>query len=84
MAFVGGLIWIWTSGGTADRTTSARASPLAPAARDTRRRPGIDTVYVSAVLGHSTPAITANVYQHARPERLDQAVLQVGNAIFGR
>ncbi|MDP9300607.1 MAG: site-specific integrase [Actinomycetota bacterium] len=45
---------------------------------------GIDTVYVSAVLGHSTPAITANVYQHARPERLDQAVLQVGNAIFGR
>ena len=34
-------------------------------------------------LGHSSPAITLSVYQHARPERTADAVEKVGKAIFG-
>lgn len=45
---------------------------------------GIDTVYVSEILGHSSPAITMNVYQHTREDRLVGAVERVGDAIFGR
>jgi len=44
---------------------------------------GVDTVYVSEILGHSSPAITMGVYQHTREERLNAAVRQVGDAIFG-
>jgi integrase len=45
---------------------------------------GIDTLYVSELLGHSSPAITMAVYQHTRRDRLETAVRQVGDAIFGR
>ncbi|HET9311644.1 MAG TPA: site-specific integrase [Actinomycetota bacterium] len=44
---------------------------------------GVDTLYISEILGHSSPAITMSVYQHTREERLGQAVRQVGDAIFG-
>ncbi|MGZ5289122.1 MAG: tyrosine-type recombinase/integrase [Actinomycetota bacterium] len=44
---------------------------------------GVDTVYVSEILGHSSTAITMLVYQHTREERLNEAVRQVGDAIFG-
>jgi integrase len=44
---------------------------------------GIDVLYVAEVLGHSSPAITMSVYQHARPERTADAVEKVGKAIFG-
>ena len=45
---------------------------------------GIDTVYLSEILGHSSPAITASIYQHTREDRLVAAVRSVGDAIFGR
>ena len=45
---------------------------------------GIDTVYLSAVLGHSSPAIAASIYQHATDARLAAAVRQVSDAIYGR
>ena len=45
---------------------------------------GVDTVYLSQILGHSNPAITASIYQHTRDERLAAAVRQVGDAIYGR
>lgn len=44
---------------------------------------GVDTLYVSELLGHSSPAITMNVYQHVREDRLVHAMEQVGAAIFG-
>ena len=44
---------------------------------------GVDTLYISEILGHSSPAITQAVYQHTREERLTSAVRQVGDAIFG-
>jgi integrase len=43
---------------------------------------GVDTLYVSELLGHSSPAITMNVYQHTREDRLAQAAQQVGDAVF--
>jgi integrase len=45
---------------------------------------GVDTVYVSELLGHSSPAITMGIYQHTRNDRLTAAVVKVGDAIFGR
>jgi integrase len=45
---------------------------------------GVDTVYVSELLGHASPAITMQVYQHTREERLSAAIDRVGEAIFGR
>jgi integrase len=45
---------------------------------------GVDTVYLSQILGHPSPAITASIYQHTRDERLAAAVRQVGDAIYGR
>jgi integrase len=45
---------------------------------------GVDTVYISEILGHSSPAITMSIYQHARQERLAVAVRTVSDAIFGR
>ena len=33
-------------------------------------------------LGHSSPAMTQSIYQHARPERTAEAVERVGSAIF--
>jgi integrase len=44
---------------------------------------GVDTVYVSELLGHASPAITMQVYQHTRQQRLEGAVRIVGDAIFG-
>ena len=44
---------------------------------------GVDTLYVSELLGHSSPAITMQVYQHTRDERLTAAARQVSDAIFG-
>ena len=44
---------------------------------------GVDTVYISELLGHSSPTITMNVYQHVREDRLVAAMEQVGAAIFG-
>jgi integrase len=45
---------------------------------------GVDAVYVSELLRHASPAITMQVYQHTRQERLEGAVQIVGDAIFGR
>jgi integrase len=39
--------------------------------------------YVAEMLGHSSPAITAAIYQHTRPERMREAVKRIGAAIFG-
>ena len=44
---------------------------------------GVDTLYVSEILGHSSPSITMSIYQHTREERLEKAVRQVGDVIFG-
>ena len=44
---------------------------------------GVDVLYVAEVLGHSSPTITASIYQHTRPERKVEAVARVGAAIFG-
>jgi integrase len=41
---------------------------------------GVDTLYVSEILGHSSPAMTMSIYQHTREERLEQAIRQVGDA----
>jgi integrase len=43
---------------------------------------GVDTFYLSEILGHSSPAITAAIYQHSTQERLTAAVNTVGEAIF--
>jgi integrase len=45
---------------------------------------GVDTVYLSQILGHSSPTVTAGIYQHTRDERLAAAVCQVADAIYGR
>jgi integrase len=42
---------------------------------------GVDVLYVAELLGHSSPAITQSVYQHVRPERLEQAVDRISEAI---
>ena len=44
---------------------------------------GVDTVYVSEILGHTSPAITMQVYQHTREEAAQRGGRQVGGAIFG-
>ena len=44
---------------------------------------GVDVLYVAEILGHSSPAITAAIYQHTRPERKREAVDTIGAAIFG-
>lgn len=44
---------------------------------------GVDVLYIAEVLGHSSPAITQAIYQHARPERTAEAVERIGAAIFG-
>jgi integrase len=44
---------------------------------------GVDVLYVSELLGHSSPAITQSVYQHVRTERLEGAVQAVSDAIRG-
>jgi integrase len=45
---------------------------------------GVDTLYVSEILGHSSAAITMGIYQHTREDRLAAAVTQVSDAIFSR
>jgi integrase len=42
---------------------------------------GVDVLYVSEILGHSSPAVTQSVYQHVRTERLEAAVQAVTDAI---
>ena len=42
---------------------------------------GVDVPHVAAMLGHSSPAITQSIYQHARPERLRKAVDAIAGAI---
>ena len=42
---------------------------------------GVDVLYVSSRLGHSSPAITQSVYQHVRSERLEDAVQPISQAI---
>jgi integrase len=44
---------------------------------------GIDVLYVSELLGHSSAAITQTVYQHSRPERVRAAVDTISKAIEG-
>jgi integrase len=44
---------------------------------------GVDVLYVSELLGHSTPAITQAVYQHVRPGRLEAAIDTISAAIDG-
>lgn len=44
---------------------------------------GVDVLYVSELLGHSSPAITQSVYQHVRPERLEAAVERIAAELFG-
>jgi integrase len=41
---------------------------------------GVDVLYVAEVLGHSSPAITQSIYQHARPERTVESVERVSAA----
>jgi len=43
---------------------------------------GVDVLYVAEVLGHSSPNITAAIYEHTRPERKVEAVERIGEAIF--
>jgi integrase len=38
-------------------------------------------LYMSELLGHSSPAITQAVYQHVRTERLEAAVQAMSDAI---
>lgn len=45
---------------------------------------GVDRLYLAEILGHSSPAITASIYQHTTDDRLAVAVRQVGDAIYGR
>jgi integrase len=44
---------------------------------------GVDVLYVSEILGHSTPTVTQNIYQHVRRERLEGAVDTISEAIHG-
>jgi integrase len=44
---------------------------------------GVDVLYVSELLGHSSAAITQAVYQHSRPERVRDAVNTISKAIGG-
>jgi integrase len=41
---------------------------------------GVDVLYVAELLGHSSPAITQSIYQHARPERTVESVERVSAA----
>jgi hypothetical protein len=48
---------------------------------------GIDVLYVAELLGRSSPAITMNVYQHVRRERLAgaaQAIARRPRRLSGR
>jgi integrase len=44
---------------------------------------GVDVLYVAEMLGHSSHAITAAIYQHTRPERKREGLDRIGAAIFG-
>jgi site-specific recombinase XerD len=41
----------------------------------------VDVLYVTEMLGHSSPAITISVYQHVRRDRLNAAMAQIADAI---
>ena len=43
---------------------------------------GVDVLYIAEFLGHSSPAITQEIYQHTRPERKAEAVARIGAAIY--
>ena len=42
---------------------------------------GVDVLYVAEPLRHSSPAIRQSVYQHVRPEPLEQALDRISEAI---
>jgi len=44
---------------------------------------GVDVLYVAELLGHSSPAITMNVYQHVRRDRLAGAASAIAEAFRG-
>jgi integrase len=44
---------------------------------------GVDGLYVSELLGHSSGATTQAIYQHSRPERVRDAVNTISKAIGG-
>jgi integrase len=45
---------------------------------------GVDVKVVSAQLGHSTTAITADIYQHVRRARADDAAEKVAALLLPR
>jgi len=44
---------------------------------------GVDVLYVAELLGHSSPAITQNIYQHSRKDRLTGAAQAIADALGG-
>jgi integrase len=46
-----------------------------------RDEAGVDVLYVSELLGRSSPAITMSIYQHVRKDRLNDAARRISDAI---
>ncbi|MDP9185519.1 MAG: tyrosine-type recombinase/integrase, partial [Actinomycetota bacterium] len=44
---------------------------------------GVDVLYIAEALGHASPSVTQDVYQHTRAEKRAEAINKVGDAIFG-
>jgi integrase len=44
---------------------------------------GVDVLYVAELLGHSTPSVTMNIYQHVRRDRLTGAASAIADALSG-
>lgn len=44
---------------------------------------GVDVVYVSALLGHSSAAVTQSTYQHVRAAKLSEASKAISSALLG-
>lgn len=44
---------------------------------------GVDVVYVSELLGHASPAITMQTYQHVRTDRLGDANRRIAQVLLG-
>lgn len=45
---------------------------------------GVDVKYVSAQLGHSSTAVTQDVYQHVTKDKMDESTRAVAEALWGR
>jgi site-specific recombinase XerD len=43
----------------------------------------VDVLYVSELLGHSSPAVTQSVYQRVCRDRLEETVSAIAEAISG-